>query len=58
MRQDVIKEQYKKGTQNQNNLIFKYGLNNVKCVKRKGKAIPATGRGDPWGYMMSRLPYF
>jgi hypothetical protein len=24
----------------------------------KGKAIPVTGRGDPYGFGKSRLPYF
>jgi hypothetical protein len=25
---------------------------------KKGKAIPVTGRGDPFGYETSRLPHF
>jgi hypothetical protein len=27
-------------------------------LNKKGKTIPATGRGDPWGCETSRLPHF
>jgi hypothetical protein len=27
------------------------------ATKKKGEAIPATGRGGPWGYEMSRSPH-
>jgi hypothetical protein len=30
----------------------------VKVKKKKGNAIPVTGRGGPLGCEMSRLPHF
>jgi hypothetical protein len=30
----------------------------VKRTRRKGKTIPVTGRGGPWGCETSRLPHF
>jgi hypothetical protein len=31
---------------------------NIQRETTKGKAIPVTGRGGPWGCETSRFPYF
>jgi hypothetical protein len=48
---EIYKEQF---TVSNNTEIFEY----EKSKKAKGKSIPVTGRGGPYGCEMLRLPHF